>query len=254
MGKGYSLKMRAGSTEEADLFIYEDIGPSFFGGVSAKQVADDLKALGPVKVINVRINSYGGEVFDGIAIYTQLKAHSARIVVHIDGVAASIASVIAMAGDEIRISEAAFVMIHNPAGVCFGEAADMRQMADMLEKVRGSVIDVYVERTGMTAEALIPLLDAETWFTAQEALDHGFADEMVAHLHLAAAYDPAKHQFKRPPATLRAEAAAPAVQTLEPPASTPPAARQRFDAASRAVAANAARLASRRADNDLRTA
>jgi ATP-dependent Clp protease protease subunit len=202
MGKGYSLKMKTGSATEADLFVYEDVGAGFFGGVTAKDVADDLKAIGAVKTINVHINSGGGDVFDGVAIHNQLKAHPARIVVHVDGLAASIASVIAMAGDEIRISESGFIMIHNASGVVIGEAGDMRKMADVLEKVQASIIGIYAERTGQAPDALQAMMDAETWFTGDEAVSAGFADQMVANMHLAARVDPIKHQFKHTPAAL----------------------------------------------------
>src|SRR5262245_27525916 len=112
------MKARA---EEAEVYIYEDVGSGWFGGVSAKQFADDLRALGQVQTINVHINSAGGEVFDGVAIYHTLVQHPARVVSHVDGLAASIASVIAMAGDEIRITEAGMFMIHNARGGVVGE-------------------------------------------------------------------------------------------------------------------------------------
>lgn len=202
MGNGYSLKMKAGSSTDADLYLYEDIGAGFFGGVTAKDVADDLKAIGAVQTINVRINSGGGDVFDGIAIYNQLKANAAKIMVYVDGLAASIASVIAMAGDTITISESGFIMIHNASGVVIGEAKDMRQMADTLEKVQDSIVGVYAERTGQDPVALQAMMDAETWFSGDEAVKAGFADEMVANLHVAARVDPVKHPFNHTPAAL----------------------------------------------------
>lgn len=124
MGQGYRISAKA---NEADVLIYEDVGDSWFGGVSAKQFADDLKALGKVDTINLRLNSAGGDVFDGLAIYRQLVDHPARVITHIDGIAASIASVIAMAGTEIRIAEAGFLMIHDAWGMQMGNADDMRR-------------------------------------------------------------------------------------------------------------------------------
>src|SRR6478609_6695251 len=118
MGAGYSIKAKG--TTAGEIYIYEDVGDSWFGGVTAKQFAADLKELGPVQTLDVRINSGGGDVFDGLAIYRQLVDHPAKVVSHIDGFAASIASIIAMAGDEIRISEAGFVMIHDAWGVAVG--------------------------------------------------------------------------------------------------------------------------------------
>src|ERR1044072_9600498 len=101
MGAGFSIKAKGNS--EAEILIYEDVGEGWFGGVTAKQFAEDLKALGKVDTINLRINSAGGDVFDGLAIYRRLVDHPARVITHIDGLAASIASVIAMSGNEIRI-------------------------------------------------------------------------------------------------------------------------------------------------------
>lgn len=187
MGAGYSMKAR---NAEADVFIYEDVGSGWFGGVSAKQFAEDLKALGDVTVINVHINSYGGEVFDGVAIYTQLKNHPAKVISHIDGVAASIASVIAMAGDEIRIADAGFIMIHNASGGVFGESKDMRKVADLLDTITATIADVYHARTGQDLDAIKSYMDAETWFTAAQAVEMLFADTVMEGLRVAASGDP----------------------------------------------------------------
>ncbi|WP_337186589.1 head maturation protease, ClpP-related [Phenylobacterium sp.] len=187
MGAGYSMTAKG---EEAEVFIYEDVGAGWLGGVSAKQFAADLKALGSVNTINLRINSYGGEVFDGVAIYTQLKNHPARVVAHIDGVAASIASVIAMAGDEIRMAEAGFLMIHNASGVVFGEAKDMRKVADLLDTVTATIADVYHARTGQDLDAIRSYMDDETWFTAAEAHELLFVDAIEENLRVAASGDP----------------------------------------------------------------
>lgn len=200
MGAGFSIVARGQA--EADIFLYEDIGESFFGGVTAKQFAAELKPLGSVQTLNIHINSNGGDVFDGLAIYNLLAQHPARVVSHIDGLAASIASVIAMAGDEIRISESGFIMIHNAAGGVLGGASDMRKMADLLDTVTASIADVYAERTSQEVPALRSMMDDETWFTGSEALAAGFADQMVTNLHVAARVDPEKHKFKHAPAAL----------------------------------------------------
>lgn len=204
MGHGFSVKARGKA--EADILIYEDVGESWFGGVSAKQFAADIKGLGAVETINVRLNSYGGDVFDGLAIYRQLVEHPARVVAHVDGIAASIASIIAMAGNEIRIAEAGFLMIHDAWGVAIGNAADMREVADRLETVTGSLTDVYVARTKQDRGAIRDWMQAETWFTAAEAVEHGFADSMVENMRAAARLDPARHKFRNPPAALAAPA------------------------------------------------
>ena len=182
-----------------EIYLYGDVGDEWFGGVTAKQFADDLKALGAVSDIDLRINSYGGNVFDGLSIYRLLVEHKARIVVHVDGVAASIASIIAMAGDEIRIAEAGQMMIHNAWGIGIGEASDLRRMADLLDTTTASLRDVYVARTGMDADEVSRLMDAETWFPASEAVEKGFATTVAENLRIAAKFDPSKHRFRNAP-------------------------------------------------------
>lgn len=209
MGAGFSIVARGAA--EADIFIYEDVGASFWGGVTAKQFADELKPLAGAQTLNVRINSNGGDVFDGMAIYNLLAQHPARIVTHVDGLAASIASVIAMAGDTIRISESGFMMIHNARGGAMGESGDLRKMADVIDTVTASIADVYAERTGLSPADLRAMMDAETWMTGDAAVAQGFADEMVSNLHVAARLDPSRHAFRNAPQALTlASAAAPA--------------------------------------------
>jgi ATP-dependent Clp protease protease subunit len=227
MAGGYSMKARGA---EAEVYIYEDVGSGWFGGVSAKQFAEDLKALGDVSVINVHINSYGGEVFDGVAIYTQLKNHPAKVISHIDGVAASIASVIAMAGDEIRITQAGFLMIHNAAGGVFGEAKDMRKVADLLDTITATIADVYHARTGQDLDAIRGYMDSETWFTADQAVEMLFADNVVENMRVAASADPrtiwankAKPDFRPAAAVLRIADEADASLALAAGDPTPPA-------------------------------
>jgi ATP-dependent Clp protease protease subunit len=206
MGKGYSMKAGA-AANEADIYIYEDVGESWFGGVSAKQFTQDLKALGKVDIINLHLNSYGGEVFDGISIYRALVDHKAKVISYIDGIAASIASVIAMAGDEIRISEAGFMMIHEASGGVFGRAQEHRQIADLLETITRTIGDVYVARTGQTKEAIMDWMAEEKWFTAAEAVELLFADAVVANLRLAAhatgPFDLDRHGFRHAPQQLK---------------------------------------------------
>jgi ATP-dependent Clp protease, protease subunit len=184
MGQGYRISARANA--EADILIYEDIGEGWFGGVSAKQFAGDLKSLGKIETINLRLNSAGGDVFTGLAIYRQLVEHPARVVTHIDGLAASIASVIAMAGAEIRIAEAGFLMIHDAWGMAIGSAADLRQTADLLDITTGSIADVYTARTGQDAARVRQWMADETWFTAAEAVTEGFASAVAENKRLAA--------------------------------------------------------------------
>jgi ATP-dependent Clp protease protease subunit len=199
---GYSMKAKGKS--EAEIILYGDVGDSWFGGVTAKQFADDLKALGKVDTINLRINSAGGDVFDGLTIYRRLVDHPARVVAHIDGLAASIASVIAMAGNEIKISESGFLMIHDAWGIAIGSSTDMRTMADLLETTTGSIRDVYAARTGNAAGKVQDWMTQETWFTAAEAVESGFADSVVDNLRIAASIDPKKHRFNKAPTVLSA--------------------------------------------------
>lgn len=188
----YSMKAKGNA--EAEIYIYGDVGDDWFGGVTAKQFADDLKALGKVDLITVRINSYGGDVAQGLTIYRLLADHSAKVVAHIDGIAASIASVIAMAAEEIHISEAGFLMIHNAWGIAIGNAEDMRSAAARLDMTTGSIRDVYVARTGNNLDQVKKWMDSETWFTASEAVEHGFASEISANVKMVAKLDVSKHR------------------------------------------------------------
>ena len=200
MGQG--IRFRLKNKTSAEILLYEDVGEGWFGGVSAKTFADELKSLGKVETIDLRINSYGGDVFEGLAIYRQLVEHNAQVTSHIDGVAASIASVIAMAGDEIRIAEAGFLMIHNAWGVAIGDADSMRDMAALLTTVSGSLADVYAARTKNAGPKIKAWMDDETWFNAGDALTHGFATTVAENMKVAARYDAAKYKFKHPPAPL----------------------------------------------------
>jgi len=196
---GYRMK-KAGTRGE--IYLYGVIGVDWFGdGISAKQFADDLKALGQVETIDLRINSEGGDVFAGKAMYTLLVDHRAKVVTHIDGLAASAASYVAMAGDEILISEAAYLMIHNAWTVAVGGAEDMRRTADLLDSVNGTVRDVYAARTKNSADKLKKWMDEETWFTGKEAVDNGFADKLVENLKVAASVRDPK-RFKNMPNAL----------------------------------------------------
>ena len=171
----YSIKAKANDT--AEISIYDEIGG---GGVSAQQFSKDFKALGNnLKQINLHIHSPGGDVFDGIAIYNLLKNHPANKTVTIDGLAASMASVIAMAGNEIIMPENAMMMIHKPWGIQGGDAEDMRKYADLLDKVEDTLIPAYAAKTGKSAEELAEMLAAETWLNGKECVEHGFADKLA---------------------------------------------------------------------------
>jgi ATP-dependent Clp endopeptidase proteolytic subunit ClpP len=189
-----------GST--AEVLIYDTIGADFWNeSVTAKTFAKQVSELKGVKDINVRINSPGGSVFDATAIYNTLKNHPANITVTIEGMALSAASLVAMAGDTIRMASNAYLMIHNPWALAEGDAESMRKAADMLDKVKGQLVKTYAERSGMDETEVANLLDAETWMTADEALEMGFADEVMSQPAIAASVD--VKQYSKAPAAFK---------------------------------------------------
>ncbi len=197
---------------QADVFIYDDIGESFFGGISAKQFNDDLQALpDSVKTISLYINSAGGSVFEGMSIYNQLRRHPATVNTHIDGLAASISSLIAMVGEKITIAANGMMMIHKPMGGGIGTADDLRQVADALDKVQETLRDTYVAKTAIDASEVDKLLNAETWMTASEALVRGFVDEIEEARQMAAHVNIEQHGFKNVPDSLPS-----AIYTVKP--------------------------------------
>ena len=209
-------QIRAAAGEAVEILIYDEIGRNFFGeGIAAEQFVKDLADIRG-RALDVRINSVGGQVFEGLAIYNALARHDAKVTVHIDGIAASIASIIALAGQDVRIAANAFMMIHNPHGIAWGNSADMREMADTLEKIAGSLVGIYQERTGRSAEAVRAWMDGETWFTAAEAKEAGLVHQVVeAQLEdVRASGDLTRFSNLPEPLKPRAAAAAPAVMSL----------------------------------------
>lgn len=170
------FRMQAKEDQTADIYIYDEIGG---WGISARRFTEDLISLGNLSHINLHIHSPGGEVFDGIAIYNQLKNYSATITVYIDGLAASMASVIAMVGDTVIMPKNAMMMIHKPWGVSWGDANDMREYADLLDKLENVLIPAYVAKTGKTTEEITAMLEQETWLDGDECVEHGFADKVI---------------------------------------------------------------------------
>lgn len=149
-----------------------------FWEITAKDFIEKLNAVTTPKIM-IRINSPGGDVFDGTAIFNAIKAHPAKVEVHVIGIAASIASVIAMAADKIVMADGSFMMIHNPWSFAIGDAKDLRETADVLEQIEESLADIYEKRTGMKNAAIRDLMDEETWMGPQEAVDKGFADRIA---------------------------------------------------------------------------
>lgn len=173
--------------DSADIYLYGVIGQTFWGdGISATKIKDELAKLGNVKTINIHINSEGGDVFEGRAIYTQLHKHSARKIVHVDGLAASIASLIAMAGDEIRMGEGTMMMIHNAWTIALGDAAELAKVVALLQSIDNTLVDSYVLRTKNKGEKVRKWMEADTWFTAAEAHKEGFCDVIDEPVRAAA--------------------------------------------------------------------
>lgn len=167
------------SDDVTEILIYDEIGDSWWGGVSAKEFAKDLKAIDSA-AINVRLNSPGGDVHDGIAILNALRAHSAKITVIVDGLAASAASFIAMGGDEVVMGRNSEMMIHDAWSFCAGNAADMQKKAADLDRASDNIASIYAEKSGGTSEDWREVMRAETWYSAQEAVDAGLADRVDA--------------------------------------------------------------------------
>lgn len=174
------------------LFVYGEIAD--WWGVDSKDFADQLKDITAAE-IDVRINSDGGSVFTAQAIYSSLRRHSAKINVYIDGMAASAASVIAMAGDTVYMPENAMMMIHNPLSFMYGNAEEMRERADLLDKVEETLIATYRNKSGLDNAKIKELLDNETYLTAKEAKEYGFVDIIEQPLQVAASLKNDKINF-----------------------------------------------------------
>jgi ATP-dependent Clp protease protease subunit len=183
MNTWYEIRARGTG---AEVLIYDEIGAY---GVSAKGFLAELGALPDGVPIDLRLNSPGGSVFDAVAIFNALTRHSGTVTVWIDGIAASAASYIAMAGDEIVMPENAFLMIHDPSGLVMGTATDMREMAATMDKIAGSMTRGYAAKSGKSEGDIAALMAAETWFDAQDALDAGLATRMAEPVRIAASFD-----------------------------------------------------------------
>ena len=167
---------------EATVNIYGDITSypwEQFGEVSANNLVKQLDGLTDVSKINVYINSYGGEVAEGLAIYNALRRHKAKVITHCEGFACSIASVVFMAGDERKMSEASLLMIHNAWTYADGNADQLRKQADDLDKITQASVEAYKAHSTLSEEEIKALMDAESWILPSEALEYGFATEIV---------------------------------------------------------------------------
>jgi ATP-dependent protease ClpP protease subunit len=173
---GYRIVDQAGPGQPAQVWIYEEIG---FWGITAECFVEDLQRI-TAPEIHVHINSPGGEVFDGLAIYNALRSHPATVTCIVEGLAASAASFIAMAGSTVLIARAGFMMIHDAMTFAFGNPAELRELADFLDKVSDSIADIYAQKAGGDIAQWRPLMQEETWYTGQEAVDAGLADALLS--------------------------------------------------------------------------
>jgi ATP-dependent protease ClpP protease subunit len=206
MKSWYTMRARAGG---AEISIYDEIGAY---GVSAKGFLAELGALPDAAPIDLRLNSPGGSVFDAVAIHNALTRHEGTVTVWIDGIAASAASYVAMAGDEIVMPENAFLMIHDPGGLVMGTAQDMRAMAEALDKVKGSLVRGYAARSGRPEAEISALMAAETWLDATDALALGLATRLAEPVRMAARFDIARFR-NAPPELIAAVEAEPDDET-----------------------------------------
>jgi len=209
----------------AEIRIYDEIG---FWGTDAKTfIAQlDAAAASAAEVI-VAVNSPGGDVFDAFAIYNALRRYAGKVTARVDGVAASAAGLVVMAGDQVVMPENAMLMIHNPWTIALGSAADLRSTADMMDKARDGILAAYRRKSGQSDEDLTAMMDAETWLTALEAQSLGFCDVIEEPVRLAASTNAAGllARFRNPPEPVQAlvEAEGNAPPPADPPANDPPA-------------------------------
>jgi ATP-dependent protease ClpP protease subunit len=174
MGRSW-YEIRNATSDTADIYLDDEIGS---WGVTAKTFIAELQGI-KAKTINLRVNSPGGDVFDGIAIYNALKRHPAAVHSVVDGLAASTASFITQAGDTVLMATGATMMIHEPSGMSMGDASDMTKMAETLDKLGDTIASLYALRAGGTEAEWRERMRAESWYRAQEAVDAKLADGLV---------------------------------------------------------------------------
>lgn len=179
LGK-WQAEIRAAEQEsDATISILGTIGQDFFGeGVTARRISAALRSIGDRDVV-VNINSPGGDFFEGLAIYNLLREHKKEVTVKVLGMAASAASVIAMAGDRIEVPRAGFLMIHNTWVLAMGDRHDLREFADVLEPFDKAAADVYAARSGLDTKEIAKMMDKETWINGVDAVEKGFADDLL---------------------------------------------------------------------------
>jgi ATP-dependent Clp endopeptidase proteolytic subunit ClpP len=188
--KWYNIRNQ--SEERADVYIFDEIGA---WGITANEFRKDFAGISAENV-TVHINSPGGSVFDGLAIYNILRGSGLNISVQIEGLAASIASVIAMAGENVVMAKSSMMMIHNPFVFVGGDSEDLKRMADMMDQLKGQFVEIYQAKSGLEKEEIENLMSAETWMTASTCKKKGFCDEISESLKIAAFADIDKYEFR----------------------------------------------------------
>lgn len=203
----WNPSVQAAASDDNSISVFDVIGQDYWTGegVTAKRIAAALRSIGERDVV-VNINSPGGDMFEGLAIYNLLREHPGKVTVKVLGVAASAASIIAMAGDEVQVARAGFLMIHNAWVLAAGNRHDFRDYADYLEPFDASMADIYVARSGQDLAAVQKMMDGETWIGGSAAIEQGFADVLLASDEVAEQADekPAALAVRRIEAALRA--------------------------------------------------
>nr|BAR36747.1 Clp-like protease [uncultured Mediterranean phage uvMED] len=188
----YDIKNVA-SSNSTEVMIYDEIGNY---GVDAKSFINEVKAIPTDKSVLLRINSPGGSVVDGLAIYDAIARMPQKVTTRIEGIAASMASVIALAGDEVTMSENSLYMIHNVWGGEVGGSTDLRKAADLMDKMGDRLVSIYMSKTGESEEQIRAWMDEETWFDSSEAVKAGFVDKIEEPIKMAARFDINKYDYK----------------------------------------------------------
>jgi ATP-dependent Clp endopeptidase proteolytic subunit ClpP len=182
----YNINSKA--SKVVDVYIFDEIG---MGGVNAQGFIEEIKSFKD-SPMNLHINCVGGDVFDGMAIFNIIKKRTAKTTVYIEGIAASMGSVIALAADSVVMAENSLFMIHNAWGGAMGEAKEMKKTAKLLDKISGEIADIYVKKTKLPYDKVKEMMDEETWLNAEEALELGFIDSISDAIKVAAKYDVSK--------------------------------------------------------------
>jgi ATP-dependent Clp endopeptidase proteolytic subunit ClpP len=185
--KWYNIQGKA-TDAVAEIYIFDEIGAY---GITAQDFIAEMKEYKDTPV-NLRINCIGGDVFDGMAMYNIIKKREAKTTAYIEGIAASMGSVIALAADEVVMAENSLFMIHNAWGGAMGEAEDMRKTASVLEKISGEIANIYKRKTRLSLDRITDMMDEETWLNAEEAYELGFVDSISDSIKVAAKYDVSK--------------------------------------------------------------